>query len=813
MGVRIHNLAKELEVPAKELMALLRSRFGIDLATHLAAIQEDVADKVRQEVKSRQSGVAPAATGKPAGARAATGAGAPAAAAAPAASAQARTPAATGTGPIAAPRKPVIRFVEPPPRKQPIIVRPTAPPPRPPPPQREFRSPPPSGAPPAGGPPRTGDPRRKVRIFPGQGDAGGEGRGRVGTHVHRGAGSRSSATRRAHREVPEEIDRIHPHHRQEQLPVDRPSEVSIVLPITLKDLSPAIGVKQNLILGALMKENVLININSHLTPEMIKRIGEFFQVRINTTEQTRLETTLDEIETAVDPIESLRPRAPVVTILGHVDHGKTSLLDKIRSTHVAASEAGGITQHTSAYRVDQGSKHVVFIDTPGHQAFTEMRARGANVTDVVVLVVAADDGVMSTTEEAIQHANAARVPIVVAINKIDKSNANPARVREQLAKLGLSPPEWGGTTEMVDVSARTSQGLDSLLELLSLETEILELRANPFKPAIGTVLDVKKTPGRGIVATVLIRQGTLRRGDPVLCGVAFGVVRQLQSTSGQPLEEAGPATPVEVTGLDDIPAAGDRFYALKDSQKAKAIAEERKRRSRDLDRAQASHIALDKLFEQIARGETKEVRLVLKADVKGTLEVLRKQLTDLGNEEIGVRVIRDGVGEISESDVLLADASDAIVIGFHVVANDRARQLADRNKIEIRTYQVIYNVINEIRSALEGMLAPTLHEEIQSSVEIRQLFKASRLGNIAGCFVRSGVIHRDDPVRVIRDGKIVYEGKLASLKHFKDDAREVKEGLECGIRVHNYADIKVGDLIQSYRVVEKARTLEDVAAR
>ncbi|MEE8143158.1 MAG: translation initiation factor IF-2, partial [Planctomycetota bacterium] len=598
--------------------------------------------------------------------------------------------------------------------------------------------------------------------------------------------------------------------QRDVLAADRPSEVSIKLPITLKDLSPLLGIKQAMIMKTLMDEQILISINSHLSTEMLEHIGERYEVKTHTEEPAGIESTLEEIENQEDPAESLTPRAPVVTLLGHVDHGKTSLLDKIRETRVVQGEAGGITQHLSAYRVDYETKHVVFIDTPGHKAFTEMRARGANVTDVVVLVVAADDGVMPQTEEAIQHARAANVPIVVALNKVDKANANVMRAKDQLAKLGLSPPDWGGKTEMVEVSALTSAGIDDLLEILSLETEILNLRANPDKHAVGTLLDAKATTGRGIVATVLVQNGTLKTGDHMVCGSAWGRVRSLQSTSGISLRSAAPSTPVEITGLDELPEAGDRFYALESSAKVKGIAEERKLKKREAqraERAQRSHVTLENLLTHLAKKKSKELHLVLKADVRGTLDALCKELHELRTDEVGVKILLAGVGEISESDVTLADASDAVIIGFHVVPNDRARSLAKEKRVEIRLYQVIYQVLDEMKLSLEGLLEPELYEENQSSVEIRELFRSTRLGNIAGCFVRSGIIRREDRVRLIREGTVTYEGNLSSLKRFKDDVKEVKEGFECGLRIEGYNDIKVGDFVESYKVLKKSRTL------
>ncbi len=671
------------------------------------------------------------------------------------------------------------------------------------------------GGPPPGGGGPGGSPGSKVRFFPGEGGippgpGGPDGKGRRGGgrrsgKTHRGSGGGGRGRQR------ETFEYFRRQREEEVLSGERPSEIKVQLPITPKELSPMLAVKVNYVLKALLEEQVLVNANTSLTEEMLLLIGEKFSILIEVEEAQTIDSSLDEIESKGDPEEALLPRAPVVTILGHVDHGKTSLLDKIRETRVTQSESGGITQHISAYRVDHEDKHVVFIDTPGHKAFTEMRARGANITDVAVLVVAADDGPMPQTEEAMQHAQAANVPIVVALNKIDRPNANPNRAKQKLAEIGIAPPDWGGNTELVEVSALQGTGIDSLLELLSLETEILDLKANPDKNAIGTVLEARATTGRGNVITVLIQEGTLKAGDIVITGPAYGKIRTMSSTVGFPLTEAGPSTPVEITGLNDLPEAGDRFYVLDDLAQAREIAEDRQRRKRAAERMERTHVTLEKLFDHISQGKTKEIKLVVKTDVQGSLEVLRKELTDLSTEEVGIRIIRGGVGAVTEDDVLLADASDAIIIGFHVTANLRARAQADEKGVDIRTYQVIYQAIEQMKLALEGLLAPEVSEETQGSAEILQLFRSSKLGNIAGCIVRNGVIRREDPVRLIREGRVIYEGKLDSLKRIKEDAKEVKEGFECGLRIQGYGDIKVGDMVESFRKVEKARTLDDVS--
>jgi len=590
----------------------------------------------------------------------------------------------------------------------------------------------------------------------------------------------------------------------------RPSQVEVTLPITVKEFSSVTGIRVSEILRQLLLNKVPgVTANSHIDPDWVELIGAEFDVEVKIAEKRDLEAPIEDIEARVDPPESLKPRAPVVTFLGHVDHGKTSLLDRIRHTNVTEKEAGGITQRMSAYRIDKGDLHIVFLDTPGHKAFTEMRARGANVTDLAVLVVAADDGPMPQTEEALNHALAASVPIIVALNKIDKPTANPERCRERLARLGLTSPAWGGSTEIVDVSALTGEGIDGLLEVIHLEAQILDLKANPDRPAVGVVLDSESSGRRGIVATVLVQNGTLRVGDPVLCGCAYGPVRNMWSTTtGAPLAEAGPSTPVEVTGLSIVPEAGDRLYVTSDLAEARAIAERRLAHRREEERAEREHVTRETILERVARGTIQELRIVLKGDVKGTLEAIRAQLLAMSTEEIKVVVLHAGVGGISEGDVLLADASDAVVLGFAVAPDERARAAAEEKGIDIRTYDVIYDLIDDLRRLLEDRLAPESVEEITGHAEIRQVFRASKIGSIAGCLVRDGSIIRGSKVRVIREGRVIYIGTIASLKRLKDDAREVKEGFECGIKVQDYDDIKEGDVLESFRVVEKRRTLE-----
>jgi len=505
------------------------------------------------------------------------------------------------------------------------------------------------------------------------------------------------------------------------------------------------------------------------------------------------------------------PRAPVVTFLGHVDHGKTSLLDRIRHTAVAEAEAGGITQHMGAYRYDVGDRHVVFLDTPGHEAFTAMRARGANMTDVVVLVVAADDGVMPQTVEAISHARAAGVPIVVALNKIDVPNANLQRAMGQLAEQGLQPREWGGETEVVQTSAVTGEGIDSLVETLSLEAELLELQAESSAPASGYVIEAEMDPGRGAVARLLVTNGTLRGGDVLVAGGGYGRVRQMVDSHGKVVEQAGPSTPVEVSGLDGVPGAGDRFYVTEDIDVARSVAEDRRQRTRAESLAVEGgipRVTLENLFSQIEEGKVSEVGLIIKADVQGSVEALVGAVTPLGSEEIRVNVLHAAVGGISTGDVTLADASNAIIIGFNVVPDSAARQLAEEKGVDVRLYRVIYDVTEDIRKVLEEGLAPEVREETLGHAEVRQIFKISRVGTVAGCYVTDGMVTRNARIRIIRDNIVIEDDRsLDSLRRFKEDAREVRAGLECGLKITGYDDIKEGDQLEFYQRVEVARKL------
>ena len=595
--------------------------------------------------------------------------------------------------------------------------------------------------------------------------------------------------------------------RTEEIKV--PASIEITLPITVRDLSHVMGLKANVLQGKLLQMGVPANVNAFLNDEdTVELLGHELECEIKIKREKKVEEVLTE-SLGEDREEDRVLRAPVVTFLGHVDHGKTSLLDAIRSANVTASEHGGITQHTSAYKVQtQDGKEVVFLDTPGHEAFTEMRARGASITDIVVLVVAADDGVMPQTEEAIKHAKAAEVPVVVALNKIDKAEANVDKVLGELAQHGLQSSEWGGTTSIVKVSAITGQGITDLVELLALEAEVLELRSNPNLAASGTVLDAQLTEGKGAITTLLVQNGTLKKGDMILCGQGFGRIRNIWNDQGKIMPVVPPSTPVEITGLSTLPEAGDRFYAVKNQQEAKDLAERRQREMRTRELAEKQHVTLENLFSKIQSASVKEIPIVLKADVKGSLEVLKKTLNDLATEEIKIKIVYDMVGAITESDINLAHTSEAIVIGFHVLADERARSLADRMGVDVRTYHVIYDVTDELKKAMEGLLEPEEKEEVIGHVEVRQIFKASGVGTIAGCYVTDGRIERNSMVRVYREGKEIFQGDIATLKRFKNDAKEVKEGFECGLKIASYDDIKEGDVVEAYVIKKIARKLE-----
>ncbi len=582
-------------------------------------------------------------------------------------------------------------------------------------------------------------------------------------------------------------------------------EVTIPETITVAALAQKMSVKAAEVIKAMMKLGSMVTINQVVDQETAMIVVEEMGHK-------PVRAKLDDpdvflAESAQTGQIALEPRAPVVTVMGHVDHGKTSLLDHIRRTRVASGEAGGITQHIGAYHVETTRGMITFLDTPGHEAFTAMRARGAKVTDLVILVVAADDGVMPQTVEAIHHAKAAKVPIVVALSKIDKPEANPDRIKQDLAGQEVVPEEWGGDTMFVPVSAKTGQGIDQLLESVLLQAEVLELKAAKNAPARGIVIEARLDKGRGPVATVLVQSGTLKRGDVVLAGAVFGRVRAMLDENGKPVDGAGPSIPVEIQGLSDVPAAGAEVLVLGDERKAREIALFRQGKFRDVKLAQQQSSKLEDMFEQIGEAGAKTLSVIIKADVQGSYEALSHALPKLSTDEVKVNIVHCGVGGITESDVNLALASKAVIIGFNTRADAMARKLAESSGVDIRYYNIIYEAVDDVKAALSGMLAPEKKESVLGTVEVRQVFKISKVGTVAGCYVTEGLVRRSARVRVLRDHVVIHDGELDSLKRFKDDAREVKAGFECGLSVKNFDDIKVGDQLEAYEVVEVARTL------
>ncbi|WAM34783.1 translation initiation factor IF-2 [Caldicellulosiruptor morganii] len=573
--------------------------------------------------------------------------------------------------------------------------------------------------------------------------------------------------------------------------------VKIPEKITVGEFANLISRPAAEIIKKLIMLGIMANINQEIDYDVAALIAEDYGFKVEKEIIKSEEEIL--LEDQEDPPESLQPQPPVVVVMGHVDHGKTSLLDAIRKTNVTEKEAGGITQHIGASVVEVNGRKITFLDTPGHEAFTAMRARGAQVTDIAVLVVAADDGVMPQTVEAINHAKAANVTIIVAINKIDKPEANPERVKQQLSEYGLIPEEWGGDTVFVNVSAKKKIGIDHLLEMILLVADLLELKANPNRPARGRVIEAKLDKGRGPVATVLVQKGTLRVGDYVVVGNTWGKVRAMIDDKGQRIKEAGPSMPVEILGLEDVPTAGDELVCVKDEKTAKMVAQIRQDKLKE-EKMQQSRVSLEELFERIQKGQLKELRVIIKADVQGSVEALKSAIEKLSNEQVTVKVIHAAVGAITESDVTLASASDAIIIGFNVRPEVGAMSLAEKEKVDIRMYRIIYDVINDIEAAMKGLLEPVYKEVVIGHAEVRQIFKSSSVGTIAGCYVLDGKITRTSNARIIRDGVVVYEGKLASLKRFKDDVREVAAGYECGMTFEKFNDIKEGDIVEAYEM-------------
>jgi translation initiation factor IF-2 len=590
----------------------------------------------------------------------------------------------------------------------------------------------------------------------------------------------------------------------EPLPITR--SITIAEGISVKDLAEKLEIRAKDLIARLLAKGVFATINQTLDSELASEMARFFGAETNVISFEE-QAAKDAAETAGPAEEAAEgvPRPPVVTIMGHVDHGKTTLLDSIRSTNVAEGEAGGITQHIGAYKVSMQDKdspaygrEIVFLDTPGHEAFTRMRSRGAKATDIVVLVVAADDGVMPQTLEAIDHAHAAEVPIIVAVNKIDKPGALPERVKKQLADRGLMPEDWGGKTVFVDVSAKQKTNLNLLLEMICLVADLQELKANPDRPATGVVLEAKLDRGRGPVATVLVQNGTLRTGDNFVVGNVYGKVRAMFDDRGRQLEEAPPSTPAEILGMEGLPQAGDQFLVVADRDKARGISDYREQKAREAALAKTSRVSLEGLAEQMKTAGVKELNIILKGDVHGSVEVLTDLLSKMSTDKVKLKVLRSGVGAITESDVLLASASNAIIIGFNVRPERKAQELAEQEEVDIRLHSIIYELQDEIKRAMSGLLEPTIKETYQGSAQVLETFRIPKVGTVAGCRVSDGLIKRDSEVRLLRDNVVIFKGKVGSLRRFKDDASEVRNGMECGISIANYGDIKVGDVIEAF---------------
>ncbi len=857
--IRINELARELEVKAKMILDYLPQAGVTEKKTHSSSIDVAAAEKVRRhfaelaaaEVAAEKAAVAEKAA-KEAAARAArmrppappaTAAGAHAAGAKPAAPgvappAKPGIPIPLGTKPPAPPAVGAKPPVTPPapvqvPPGTKIPMRPAAAGARPMTPAPAARAGQPAvGAPASRVPARPGAPARPgVPGRPMPGRPGGPRPGRPGGPLPERLPPKAEPGKPIYERKPaarakptiekrfEEGERkLHPvrtrpgviERRARTVPVApppvqrEPREITITEGISVRDLAEKLDVRAKDLLKTLLDRGIFASINQPLDVPTATSLAEAFSgiVKVVSFEEEVLQEVTKE-----EKAENVEPRGPVVTVMGHVDHGKTSLLDAIRETEVAAGEAGGITQHIGASMVAVDGRRIVFIDTPGHEAFTRMRARGAKVTDVVVLVVAADDGVMPQTQEAIDHARAAGVPIVVAINKIDKPEAQAERVKRQLSDCGLMPEEWGGDTVIVEVSAKQKKNLDRLLEMILLVSDLKELKANSKSPATGTVLESRVDKGRGPVATVLVQNGTLRVGDIFICGAVYGKVRALFDDRGRPVKQAGPATPVEVLGLQGVPAAGDQFQVA-DEAKARHIVEYRQSKIREatLARSAGARTTLDQLHEQLKAGDVKELPIVLKADVQGSVEVLSEMLPKLSTEQVKLKIIHASVGAVSETDVLLASASNAIIIAFNVRPDRKAADLAQQEHVDIRTHSVIYEVSDELKKAMSGLLEPVFKETYLGRAEVRDTFRIKGVGMIAGCYVQDGILKRDADVRVVRDGVVIYTARISSLRRFKEDVSEVRSGFECGASVSNFSDVKVGDVLECFQMQKLAAT-------
>ncbi|KOS25715.1 translation initiation factor IF-2 [Bacillus anthracis] len=596
--------------------------------------------------------------------------------------------------------------------------------------------------------------------------------------------------------------------RQQTQTVETPDKITFSGSLTVGDLAKKLSKEPSEIIKKLFMLGIMATINQDLDKDTIELIANDYGIEVEEeviVSETEFETFIDE----QDDEENLKERPAVVTIIGHVDHGKTTLVDSIRNSKVTAGEAGGITQHIGAYQVELNDKKITFLDTPGHAAFTTMRARVAQVTDITIIVVAADDGVMPQTVEAINHAKAAGVPIIVAVNKMDKPAANPDRVMQELTEYELVPEAWGGDTIFVPISAIQGEGIDNLLEMILLISEVEEYKANPNRYATGTVIEAQLDKGKGTIATLLVQNGTLRVGDPIVVGTSFGRVRAMVSDIGRRVKVAGPSTPVEITGLNEVPQAGDRFMAFADEKKARQIGESRAQEALLAQRGEKSKLSLEDLFQQIQEGDVKEINLIVKADVQGSVEAMAASLRKIDVEGVKVKIIHTGVGAITESDIILASASNAIVIGFNVRPDVNAKRTAELENVDIRLHRIIYKVIEEIEAAMQGMLDPEFEEKVIGQAEVRQTFKVTKVGTIAGCYVTDGKITRDSGVRIIRDGVVIFEGQLDTLKRFKDDVKEVAQNYECGITIERYNDLKEGDIIEAY-IMEEVKRLSSL---
>ncbi len=831
--VRVHELAKELNLSSKETIALL-GKVGISASTHMSVIDQHRAQIVKGVLLGNLAKAAK--THKPApkqvagnGAAATTKAAAPAAAeSAPVQAAPAPALPTPAVAPVehapleqlrpvattaprvarpAAPHKVVPAASASPSTPVPATARPVTPHPERPAARPFIAQPRPAGAPALRPVPRRDALGRPMPARPGAGPA---------TAPPPTSGAPSGGRKRSREELERDrkereredlLKKTQPRHKAASVATTTTEpavlkDLEIPDLITVQQLAAAMEVGAGQVIAQLIKMGTMATINQHIPSDVASQVARRFG--FNTIVKEAGEEAA-EIVVDSDPAGSLTPRPPVVTVLGHVDHGKTSLLDAIRSTKVAAGEAGGITQRIGAYTVETGDRKVTFIDTPGHEAFTEMRARGAKVTDVAILVVAADDGVMPQTIEAMNHARAAGVPIVVAVNKVDKPNANVDRVKQQLSDLGLTPEDWGGQTQFIPVSAKQKTGIDELLEMVLLNADLAELKANKNRRAQGVIIEAQLDRSRGPVATVLVKNGTLRVGDVVVVGSAWGRVRALFDDKLKAIKRAGPSIPAEIMGLSDVPAAGDILEVVSDERDARELAAKRSQRKRELRMATTKRmVTLDGFLAQAKEGGQRDLNLIIKAEAQGSAEALRSQLDGLANEEVRTRVIHTGVGGINESDVMLASASNAIIIGFNIRPDATITRKAETEGVDIRLYDVIYNVIDEVKAAMTGMLKPQEREVVLGQAEVRQIFKVSKVGTIAGCYVKSGKIVRDAGVRLLRDNVKIYDGKLASLKRFKDDVREVQEGYECGIAIENFNDLKEGDVIEAF-------TMEQVA--